>query len=77
MNITSFDSVKGLYHKFFVTRTDGRSGPGGLHENCKYFVLDLTHDKHAIPAIQAYAKSCRKKNPVLADDLQAVVKELK
>ena len=63
------DETKGLYHKFNVTRTDGSSEPGGKHEHCRYFVLDLDHDPHAASALDAYARSCRKDFPVLADDL--------
>lgn len=68
MNATT-DKNRGLYHKFNIERTDGASAPGGKHEGCEYFILDLTHDKHAIAAILAYAKSCRKEYPKLADDL--------
>ena len=59
----------GLYRKFDVRRTDGSSAPGAKHEGCSYFVLDLTHASHAIPALRAYAESCRKDYPTLADDL--------
>lgn len=59
----------GLYRKFKVERTDGSSAPGGKHEHCEYFVLDLTHDKFAIPALQAYAKACRGEYTALACDL--------
>jgi hypothetical protein len=51
---------RGLYHKFNIERTDGTSALGGKHESCDYFVLDLTHDPHAIPAMLAYAKSAKK-----------------
>lgn len=54
------DKKRGLYRKFIVKRTDGKSEDGEKHEGCEYFVLDLTHDQHAIPAIIAYAKSCGK-----------------
>ncbi len=50
---------KGLYEKFRVERTDGRSEPGEKHEGCEYFVLDLDHDPHAIPALKAYEASLR------------------
>ena len=49
------DKSKGLYEKFQVCRIDGSHLPGGKHENCDYFVLDLSHDPHAIPALKAYA----------------------
>lgn len=71
------DAAKGLYHKFIVTRTDGSSRKGGKHEHCEYYVLDLNHDKHAIPALEAYAASCRAEYPQLADDLLDKVAEIK
>ncbi len=67
----------GLYDKYRVTRTDGADGPGGSHVGCDYFVLDLTHDPHAIPAILAYAESCERGGyAVLARDLFAKVARL-
>lgn len=61
----------GLFNKFNVTRTDGTDAPGGKHEGCEYFVLDLTHDPFAMAAIRAYADACRKQKPALAADLDA------
>lgn len=69
MNVTDDDKTKGLYRKFTVERTDGSSGPGGKHEHCHYYVLDLDHDPHAPAAIRAYADSCRAEYPALAADL--------
>lgn len=66
------DEKRGLYGKYKVKRTDGGSGVGKKHENCAYFVLDLVHDPHAIPAILAYAKSCEADYPDLASDLRLV-----
>lgn len=63
------DKTKGLFNKFHVMRMDGRDLPGEKHAWCKYFVLDLTHDPHAVPAIRAYAESCRADYPALAADL--------
>lgn len=63
------DPTRGLYGKFFVERTDGKSAPGQKHHGCEYFILDLDHDKHAIAALRAYYLSCRKEYPLLADDL--------
>jgi hypothetical protein len=60
----------GIYEKFNVTRTDGRSAPGEKHEGCPYFVLDLKHDPFAWPAILAYAKACESEYPSLASDLR-------
>jgi len=64
------DKARGLYDKFKVERTDGTSSPGGKHDGCKYFVLDVTCDQHAIPALLAYAQSCQADYPLLARDIQ-------
>ncbi len=60
----------GLYAKFRVERTDGKSASGEKHDGCEYFVLDITHDPYALPALEAYEKACRGKYPTLADDLK-------
>lgn len=59
----------GLYNKFNVTRTDGRSEEGEKHHGCEYFVLDLNHDRFARAALLAYARKCEDDYPELADDL--------
>lgn len=64
----------GIYEKFIVNRTDGTDKPGEKHENCRYFVLDLDHDKFAIPAIKAYAEACSEEYPVLSKELFSFVK---
>lgn len=64
-----------LYEKFLVSRTDGRSKPGEKHELCSYFVLDIDCDRHAIPAMEAYAKDCEENYPALAKDLMRLVNE--
>lgn len=69
------DKTRGIYHKFNVTRTDGSSSPGGKHENCAYFVLDLTHDPHALKALEAYIASCRIEYPFLARNLECMLDE--
>lgn len=63
------DKTRGIYDKYIVNRTDGRDGIGDKHDCCDYFVLDLTHDKHAIPALKAYAESCEEEYPNLHNDL--------
>jgi len=63
------DRILGLYNKYNVLRLDGKDKPGGRHEHCHYFVLDIIHDKHAIPALRAYAASCEAEFPLLAEDL--------
>lgn len=69
MHVTN-DEDRGIYDKYTVTRNDGSSEPGGKHEHCDYFVLDLTHDPFAIPALAAYVVACAVKFPKLADDLR-------
>jgi hypothetical protein len=72
---TELDQRKvGLYHKFNVERTDGSSALGGKHYGDDYFVLNLTTDKHALPALKAYAKSCADDFPALASDLRAMLR---
>ncbi len=73
MKITKaeIDKTKvGLYEKFIVTRTDGKSAPGQKHHGCEYFVLDVDHDPFAGPALEAYANACRSKFELLAQDMQ-------
>ena len=69
------DEERGLYGKYRVTRSDGSSAPGGKHEHCEYFVLDLSHDPHALPALRAYADSCRERYPGLARDLERLLND--
>lgn len=66
------DQQRGLYNKFRVERTDGKSAPGEKHHECDYFVLDMDHDEHARAAIEAYVKSLEdaKEYPALAADLR-------
>lgn len=59
---------RGLYKRYSVKKLDD---PTGKHNRCFNFVLDLTHDPYAIPAIRAYADACRGKYPVLARDLDS------
>jgi len=68
------DRTKGLYPKFRVYRRDGKDDWGGKHDGCCYFVLDVTHDTHAIPALRAYADSCEADGYAdLASDLRRLV----
>lgn len=66
------DKTKGLYNKFIVLRTDGKSEEGQKHHGCQYFVLDINHDPHAKAAILAYANSCEQEYPLLATDLRKI-----
>jgi hypothetical protein len=67
------NKYRGLYEKYTVRRNDGESAPCGVHHGCEYFVLDLTHDKHAKAALAAYAESCAAEYPQLAEDLREKV----
>lgn len=69
------DKTRGLYRKFTVTRTDGSSAKGGKHDGCNYFVLDVTHDKHADAALLAYAASCEAEYPLLAQDVRDLARQ--
>ena len=69
------DKTRGLYEKFTVYRNDGSSVVGGKHNGCRYFVVDLDHDKHATAALMAYAASCGDEYPLLARDLEEIVRE--
>jgi len=71
------DVTRGLYHKFNIERTDGRSAPGEKHYGCDYFVLDLDHDEFAINALAAYFAACKKKYPLLAKDLREKLRVLR
>ncbi|MBY6032151.1 hypothetical protein KUV59_03150 [Marinobacter daepoensis] len=61
---------QGLYGKFLVRRVDGSDLPGGEHHGCKYFVLDVDHDKYAAAALGTYASQCEQEYPLLAKDLR-------
>ena len=71
------DKTRGLYGKFRVERTDGTSAPGERHHGCEYFVLDLTHDEHAFPALKGYVQSLKKTGeyPLLQADLEKLIVE--
>jgi len=71
------DSTKGLYGKYDVQRVDNQDRPGRKHHGCDYFVLDLTHDKFAEPAIRAYASACATELPKLSADLEAKAKDMR
>lgn len=65
------DSKCGLYSKYNVRRLDDDTGK---HNDCPFFVLDLRHDPHARAALVAYAQSCYRYYPLLADDLMSLLK---
>lgn len=65
--------TKDSTHQFHyeVIRDDlAEHNPKSRHYGgCRYFVLDLDHDPHAIAAVLAYADSCRSERPTLAAEL--------
>lgn len=61
---------QGMFRKFDVRRVDGSDQPGGKHHGCKYFVLDLDHDKAAPAAMRAYATEIAPTHPQLAADIE-------
>jgi len=69
-NLPQDQTQAGIYAKFTVTRNDGKDAPGERHHGDEYFVLNLTTDKHALVALDAYGKSCASKYPVLASDIK-------
>ena len=66
----------GIYTKYYVRRTDGKDLPGEKHDGCFLFVLDVSHDPHALPAIQSYADSCQGDYPILAQELRDRIKKI-
>jgi hypothetical protein len=66
------DAQGGLHAKFHVERLTP-SSRGIAHDDCQYFVLDVTHDPLAAPALLAYAEHCESGYPQLAADLRALV----
>jgi hypothetical protein len=70
------DKQRGLYEKYYIERCDGKSAPGKKHYGCDYFVLDLTHDPYAIPALSIYAEACAAKYPLLSAALKQKLQKL-
>lgn len=67
------DTERGLYRKYSVVRIDGKA----KHDNCEYFVLDMTHDPLAVPALCAYADAASAAGYYkLARDLYLAASEL-
>jgi hypothetical protein len=66
---------QGMFRKFEVRRVDGSDLPGGKHYGCNNYVLDLTHDPAALPAMRAYIAAVRATHPQLAAELEAQTPE--
>ena len=63
-----------LYRKYDVKRL---RDPQNKHGQCHFFVLDLTHDEFAAPALDAYAAACEAKRPELASDLRVMARTIR
>ena len=62
---------QGMFRKFMVQRADGEDKKvTDRHFNCEYFVLDITHDPAALPALRAYADAIQETHPYLARDIR-------
>lgn len=46
------------------------------HDDCQYFVLDLTHDRAARSALTAYATLVQVEKPDQALEIRAMLREL-
>jgi len=57
-------------------RLDGTDQPGGKHDGCRLFVLDLTHDGAARVAVARYCDLVEDSRPVLCRDMRMVLKSL-
>lgn len=66
-------SVRSAFTRFALSRTDGQDGHGMPHHGCEYFVLDITCDPFAVPALIAYARACQAGQPQLAEELYSRV----
>lgn len=51
-------------------RVEKRDDPDGKHDACEFFVLDLTHDPHAVFALRAYAAAIQQTNPEFAAEIK-------
>jgi hypothetical protein len=47
--------------------------PREKHERCRYYVLDLDHDRHSRAALWGYLSSCEAEYPALAADLRKML----
>ncbi|OGP87154.1 MAG: hypothetical protein A2031_08080 [Deltaproteobacteria bacterium RBG_19FT_COMBO_43_11] len=67
------DKERGIYKKYSVKRLGDKEGK---HKKCFYFVIDIKHDKFAVPALRAYAKACSLEYPSLAKDLRSIIETM-
>jgi hypothetical protein len=73
-DMSKTNEEQGLYRKFFIRRTDSSDVPGGKHDGCEYFFLDLTHDQYALETIAYYAQACKATHPELSKDLMELTR---
>ncbi|HDZ14858.1 MAG TPA: hypothetical protein ENH60_08175 [Pricia sp.] len=64
--------MTGLYGKYRVEKI---SDPTGKHNDCFFFVLDITHDLLARTALATYAILCKEVDEQLADDLTYAIQK--
>lgn len=64
-----------IYEKFQVRRTGGSDAPGGRHDGCLYFALDVDHDPFGRESLYAYADVCRGVMPQLSADIFRLLRE--
>jgi hypothetical protein len=64
------DRSIGFHNKYDVRRLGDTIGK---HDDCSFFVLDLTHDQFAKMALVVYAMQCQERYPALATDLLDMV----
>jgi len=67
--------MKGLYQKYIVTKTSGKP----VDPKARFVVLRVDDGQyvHSCRAgVAAFAEAVREHNPVLADDLQNLLREL-
>lgn len=62
---------RGWHNKFRVARIDGEHKAGKKHDGCEYFVLDLTHDPHAVATVMLYGQHVYFRRPGLYRDIVA------
>ena len=63
---------RGIYGKYVIEKADGSK----LDPEACYFVLRLDTDEAARKAMGQYARSCRKKNPELAEQIESCLNEI-
>lgn len=66
------EQPKGVYGKYVITRRDNRK----IDPDACLFVLRLDTDPAARKAMRQYARSCRRTNAALANDIERCLNEL-